>query len=51
MMIRSSFVFIKKIDLSRHVNDVSRYDNLTLKRGDVGVKMTDTNGKVHRNIF
>ena len=29
----------------------SKYNNLVLKKGNACIKMTDTNGKVHRNIL
>ena len=49
----SKFIsFHKDFDPSHHVElaDGSKYNNLALKRGDICVKMTDTNGKVYRNI-
>ena len=50
----SKFInFHKNFDCSCHVvelADGSKY-NLALKRGDVCVKMTNTNGKVYRNIY
>ena len=46
--------FHKNFDPSRHVVELvdrSKYNNLALKRGDACVKITDTNGKVYRNIL
>ena len=51
----SKFIsFHKNFDPSRHIvelADGSKYNNLALKSRDACVKMTDTNGKVYRNIF